>query len=223
MISDGDGIMIGLSGGKDSMVMALALAGLRRRSPVSFSLSACTVDITGGKLDTSELRSFCESLDIPYAVKPYPIVDIIANREERSPCSLCANIRRGLLNTAAKEAGCVSLALGHTLDDAVETALMNLFHAGRFKSFLPKLHQSKTGITVIRPLVLTEEKRVEREAGRLNLPVLPCLCPYSRETERVRAKETLSLLAAANPGIKYNVIHALGSIDERDRWNARDD
>ncbi len=223
MISDGDSIMIGLSGGKDSMILAFALAGLRRRSPVDFSLSACTVDITGGRQDLSELRGFCESLDIPYTVKPYPIVDIITNRDERSPCSLCANIRRGLLNTAAKEAGCLSLALGHTLDDAVETAFMNLFQAGRFKSFLPKVWQSRTGVTVIRPLVLVEERRIEREAGRLALPILPYCCPFSLDTERTRAKGTVATLAAGNPRIKYNVVHALKSIDESDRWGSHDE
>jgi len=218
MIMPGDRILIGLSGGKDSMLIALALAGLRRRSPVEFSLSACTVDITGGENDTDLLRDFCESLGIPYFIKAHPIVDIINIRNERSPCSLCANIRRGILNTAVKEAGCNVLALGHNLDDAVETALMNLFHTGRFKAFQPKYWQSRSDVTVIRPLILTEERRIAKEAARLALPLLPYTCPFSLETERVRAKKIIGQLAAGNPRIKYNIIHALKSIDEGDRW-----
>lgn len=218
MISPGDRIMIGLSGGKDSLMLALALSGLRRRSPVKFSLSACTVDITGGETDTDSLRAFCESLDIAYSVKAHPIVNIINIRNERSPCSLCANIRRGILNTAVKDAGCNVLALGHTLDDAVETALMNLFHTGRFKAFQPKFWQSRSNVTVIRPLILVEERRITKEISRLGLPILPYTCPFSLETERVRAKKIIDQLAAGNPRIKYNIIHALKSIDEGDRW-----
>ncbi|MDI9388529.1 MAG: tRNA 2-thiocytidine biosynthesis TtcA family protein [Synergistota bacterium] len=223
MIQHGDRIMIGLSGGKDSLVLALALAGLRSRSPVGFDLSACTVDITGGEVDLSPLRTFCSELDISYSCRPYPIVDIIKNRGERSPCSLCANIRRGILNTAARESGCGSLALGHTLDDAVETALMNLFNNGRFKSFQPKQWQSRSGVTVIRPLILAEERRVTKEAARLSLPVTPYICPFSVETERSRTKRAFAHLSAGNPKVKYNVAHALKCIDEADRWGAEAD
>ena len=222
MISPGDKIMIGLSGGKDSLTLALALAALRRRSPVPFSLSACTVDITGGEMDTAPLVEFCNSLDIRYSVKPHPIVNIINIRDERSPCSLCANIRRGILNAAAKESGCALLALGHNLDDAVETALMNLFHTGRFKAFQPKYWQSRSGITVIRPLVFVEERRIAKEVSRLSLPVLPYVCPFSLETERVRAKKIIDQLAAGNPRIKYNIVHALKFIDEGERWRCAD-
>ncbi len=222
MILPGDRILIGLSGGKDSLVLALALEGLRRRSPVRFSLSACTVDITAGEMDTSPLVDFCASLDIPYFVKKHPIVNIINIRSERSPCSLCANIRRGILNSAAKEADCNLLALGHNLDDAVETALMNIFHAGRFKAFQPKYRQSRSGITVIRPLVFTEERRIAKEAAGRDLPVLKYVCPFSLQTERVRAKKILDQLAAGNPRIKYNIVHALKSIDEGDRWECAD-
>ena len=218
MITSGDRIMIGLSGGKDSLMLATALSGLRRRSPVKFSLSACTVDITGGETNTESLRAFCESLDISYSVKTHPIVNIINIRNERSPCSLCANIRRGILNAAVNKSGCNVLALGHNLDDAVETALMNLFHTGRFKSFQPKFWQSRSGVTVIRPLILVEERRILKEVSRLELPVLPYICPFSLETERARAKKIIDQLAAGNPRIKYNIIHALKSIDEGDRW-----
>lgn len=218
MIEENDRILIGLSGGKDSLVLTVALSALRRRSPVPFSLSACTVDLTGGTLDTSPLEAFCKSLGIPFFVRPYPVTDIIRARNERSPCSFCANIRRGILNGAAREAGCRSLALGHNLDDAVETVLLNLFHTGRFRSFQPKSLQSRSGVTLIRPLVLVEERRVLRDARRLGLPVLPYVCPFSLETERARAKKIVEELSARNPRIKYNIVHALRCLDGNDRW-----
>lgn len=220
MISPGDRIMIGLSGGKDSLVMTAALAGLKKRSPVPFSLSACFVDVSGGERDTGSLEEFCASLNIPFSVRSHPVEKIIVTRQERSPCSLCANIRRGILNTAAMEAGCNLLALGHNLDDAAETALMNLFQTGRFKAFKPRLWQSRTGMTVIRPMVFAEERKIEREARRLGLPVMTYICPFSLDTERARTKKTIEMLGALNPGIKYNVIRALQRLDEDDRWEA---
>ena len=222
MISPNDRILIGLSGGKDSLLLALAMAGLRRRSPVPFSLEACCVDITGGETDTAPLETFCAGLGIPFSVRKHPILGIIEVRKERSPCSLCANIRRGILNSEARERGCSVLALGHNLDDAVETALMNLFHAGRFRSFQPKYWQSRTDMTVIRPLIFAEERSIEKAVRHLSLPVLPYTCPFSKETERARAKDLLAGLGANNPRIKYNIVHALQSIDPRDGWTEKE-
>lgn len=223
MIAPGDRILIGLSGGKDSLMLTLALAEFRRRSPVRFSLRACTVDITAGRMDTAPLEAFCASLSIPHTTSRHPIAEIIETRNERSPCSLCANMRRGILNARAKDEGCNLLALGHNLDDAVETVLMNLFQAGRFKAFQPKYHQSRSDITVIRPLVLVEEQRIAREARRLGLPVLPYVCPFSLGTERSRTKDILVRLSADNPRIKYNIVRALRTLDQRDRWSPKDD
>ena len=223
MIAPGDRILIGLSGGKDSLLLTLALAEFRRRSPVRFSLRACTVDITAGQMDTAALEAFCAGLHIPHTTYRHPITEIIEIRNERSPCSLCANIRRGILNARARDEGCNLLALGHNLDDAVETVLMNLFHTGRFRAFQPKFHQSRSGITVIRPLVLAEEQRIAREVRRLGLPVLPYVCPFSLETERSRTKKVLEQLSADNPRIKYNIVRALRTLDQRDRWSSKDE
>ncbi|NLB84464.1 MAG: tRNA 2-thiocytidine biosynthesis protein TtcA [Synergistaceae bacterium] len=218
MIQPNDNILIGLSGGKDSLVLALVLAAYQRKSPLPFSLSASFVDITGGSADTAPLQAFCDSLKIPFFVRPYPILSILANREERSPCSFCANLRRGILNDEAKERGCNLPALAHTLDDAVETVLMNLFRAGQFKSFQPKVWQSRTDITVIRPLILAEERRVAKEAYRLSLPVRENPCPFSDSTERKKTADILRTLYAGNPEIKYNIIHALEYLNEENRW-----
>jgi len=135
MIVPGDRIMIGLSGGKDSLILSLALAVLRRRSPVKFGLTACIIDQTGGTMDTSMLGKFMDELDIPLSIFDHPTYSITEERDERSPCSLCANLRRGILAAQAKEAGTNVLALGHHKDDAVETVLLNLFYGGRFKCY----------------------------------------------------------------------------------------
>lgn len=222
MIRPGDRILVGLSGGKDSLLLALALSEFKSRSPFPFSIQGCTVDITAGLLDTSPLQEFCDALGIPYSVRKHPIAEILQVRKERSPCSLCANIRRGILNSEAQERGCTLLALGHNLDDVAETALMNLFHTGRFRAFQPKSFQSRSGITVIRPLVFVEERKILREVRRLGLPVLPYVCPFSPDTERSAVKNILARISADTPHIKYNILHALRCLDEQDRWSCRD-
>ena len=165
MIGEGDNILIGLSGGKDSLVLLHALSDIRRRSPVKFCIAACTVVLTG--MDVSRLRDYCAARDVKYCELPQPIMEIIEERGERSPCSFCANMRRGRLSAWAAENGFNKLALGHSLDDAVETFFLNLLHAGRARSFQPVAYMSRTGVTVIRPLALSTEAAIIDEARRL--------------------------------------------------------
>ncbi len=222
MISSGDHIVVGLSGGKDSLLLLAALNEIRRWSPVDFSVSACSLDITGGTWDTASLAKLCSDMEIPYRVVIHPVEDIIRIRDERSPCSFCANMRRGILNSSVKEMGGNTLALGHNLDDAVETALMNLFRTGRFKSFQPRVWQSESKVKVIRPLVYVAEKAVLDEVIRLNLPILKYTCPFSLDTERSRTKGLVRELLVKFPDAKQNILHALRSIEDRDRWGAGD-
>ncbi len=218
MIVPGDRIMIGLSGGKDSLILSLSLAVLRRRSPVKFGLSACIVDQTGGTMDTSMLEKFMDELDIPLSIFNHPTYSIMEERDERSPCSLCANLRRGILAGRAKEAGANVLALGHHKDDAVETVLLNLFYGGRFKCYQPNMFMSRTEVKVIRPLIYTEERRIALEAARLRLPVTSACCPYSEKSKRLSAKKILEEMEKEIPEIKSNVIHALKNVLESDVW-----
>ncbi|MEA3283751.1 MAG: ATP-binding protein [Synergistota bacterium] len=222
MVSEGDHVVVGLSGGKDSVFLLVALSQIRRWSPVKFDLSACSVDISGGNWDVSPMERLCDELKILYKVVPHPIEEIIRIREERSPCSFCANMRRGILNSYAKEMGGNTVALGHNLDDAVETALMNLFRTGRFRSFQPRIWQSNSDMNLIRPLLYLTEKAILQEISRMGLPLVRYTCPFSLETERTRAKELVSDLAARFPDVKQNILHALRSIDGKDRWQAED-
>ena len=218
MIGPGDRIMIGLSGGKDSLILSLALAVLRRRSPVKFGLSACLIDQTGGSMETAKVKEFMEELEIPLLLINHPTFSIMEEREERSPCSLCSNMRRGILAGRAREAGANVLALGHHKDDAVETVLLNLFYGGRFKCWQPTMFMSRTEIRVIRPLAYIEERRISLEAARLGLPVTSSCCPYSSDTKRLSAKNLLKEMEKEMPELKSNVIHALRNVKENDVW-----
>lgn len=218
MIGKDDGILIGLSGGKDSLLMSLALAILKKRSPVKFSLRACLIDQSGGLMQTDKTAAFMDELEIPLKIIKHPMYEIIKEREERSPCSLCANIRRGMLAAEALSLGFSTIALGHNKDDAAETVLMNLFFEGRFKCFHPHLYMSRTGIRVIRPLVYIEERRIAAEAKRLELPVCSSCCPYGDLSKRKAVKNTLMLLEKEAPELKSNILHALKSIQSNESW-----
>ena len=216
MIEEGDRILLGLSGGKDSLVLLHALSELRRRSPARFDLSACTVALTG--MDVTALENYCRARGVQYSALRHPIIEIIENRNERSPCSFCSNMRRGVLSSRARESGFNKVALGHNLDDAVETFFMNILHTGRAKSFQPKFWQDRSNVEVIRPLIYVSEASIADEAGRLKLPVLVSACPYAGKTERQRTKEMLADIKANYPHLFPNVVHALKTIDSSDRW-----
>ncbi|MCL2146725.1 MAG: tRNA 2-thiocytidine biosynthesis protein TtcA [Synergistaceae bacterium] len=217
MLHDGDNVLVGLSGGKDSLLLTLVLAELRLRSPVKFSLSACAV-IMDEKVNVTPLQRFCESIGIAFNTIFHPILDIIKNRNERSPCSFCANMRRGVLSGYAQKNKFNILALGHNLDDAVETAYMNLFRAGRFKSFKPKFYQDRTNLWLIRPLIYLRESKIISEAARLEFPILDNSCPYAGATERQRIKELLKMLKSSVPDIHSNTLNALRNLTDNDKW-----
>lgn len=212
MIRAGDRVLIGLSGGKDSLVLACALARLRERSPVPFELAAVTVDPTGGALDLSAIEALASSLDISFERVDHPLFDILRSRvgEKRaSPCSLCANMRRGMLAAAANRLGCGTLALGHHLDDAVETVYLNLTFAGRFSCFAPEMTMDRSGVRVIRPLIYVGEETIARAAVRCALPVLDMGCEFGAASERAHVKEALRGMEAWAPNLKNSVLAAL--------------
>ncbi|MEG1912189.1 MAG: ATP-binding protein [Cloacibacillus sp.] len=218
MIRAGDRILIGLSGGKDSLLLSLALAALKKRSPVDFTLQACLIDQSNGAMEPEKLFSYMEALDIPVTVVMHPTYQIMKEREERSPCSLCANMRRGILANQAAELGCGVIALGHHKDDAAETVLMNLLYGGRFKCFHPHLFMSRTKMRVIRPLVYVEERLIALEATRLSLPVISACCPFGDKSKRKSTKEIVAALEAEVPEFKSNIVHALQNMRTNESW-----
>ena len=213
-----DRILLGLSGGKDSILLALGLRELQRRSPVPFHLQACFVDSHGEDSVPLSLQDFAASLGIPLITRSYPIFPILKEREEAHPCSLCAHLRRGILASCAQETGNNVLALGHHLDDALETTLLNLCHAGRFRCFSPHMTMSRSGIRVIRPLVFLEESAVAAEVARLGyIPSAPP-CPFGMEGRRGAMKHLLKELETSIPEIKGNLLHALQTHPLPDGW-----
>ncbi len=218
MIQPKDSIMIGLSGGKDSLLLSLALAVLRKRSPIKFGLKACIIDQSDGAMETEKLFKYMDTLGIELELLKHPTYKIIKDREERSPCGLCANLRRGILAGKANESGCNVIALGHHKDDAVETVLLNLLYGGRFKCYHPHLYMSRTKVRVIRPLLYVEERNIVLEAARLALPVTSSCCPYGDKSKRKSTKELLALIERDVPEIKSNVLHALKNVKDSDVW-----
>ena len=216
MIQEGDNLLVGLSGGKDSLILLHALHEFSRRSPVKFSLAALSVKLSG--MDTSPLEDYCTNKGIAYTLVEQDIISIINARHEKSPCSFCANMRRGILSSWAAQNGFNKLALGHSLDDAAETFFMNLLHAGRAKSFQPVSLMSRTGITVIRPLVLSTEAAIIDEAQRLALPVIASACPFAGHTERQRIREFIADLRGKVPDLYAKIVNALENLSDSESW-----
>lgn len=210
LIENGDRVAVGVSGGKDSLLLLHALSLYRKFTHKDFALTAVTVDNGLGETDYSGIRTLCGNLEIPYIVKETQIGDIIFNyRKEKNPCALCAKMRRAVLAKTCLETGCNKLALGHHRDDVIETLLMSLIHEGRFRTFHPVTTMSRTGITVIRPLVYLPEYHVRHMQKVLELPVIKSSCPADGKTERENAGKLLEELRRRFPEAPERFLHAL--------------
>lgn len=212
MINEGDNIAVGVSGGKDSLVLLYALAKLRDFYPKKFKVTAITLDyrFNGEDGDYSEIKRLCDELEVQYIIKKTDLWRVIfVERQEKNPCSLCAKMRRGILHDTAKQAGCNKIALGHHLDDAAETFLMNLFNGGTIGCFSPVSYLSKKDLYLIRPMVFIYEKDVARAAKNLGLPIVKSKCPADKITERQAVKELLAGLEKQYPSLRQKIVGAL--------------
>lgn len=216
MIEDGDKIAVGVSGGKDSLTLLAALAGLKIFYPKKFELVAITEDMGFEGSDYSAIAEFCEKLGVEYHIEKTDIAKIVFDiRKESSPCSLCAKMRRGALNGSAKKFGCNKVALGHHYDDVVETFMLNLFFEGRIGCFRPVTYLSRMDVTVIRPMIYMPEKDVRAYAAKAELPIMKSLCPADGNTQREEMKNLLQEMDKNNKGLKYRIFGAIrrGEID----------
>lgn len=210
MIENGDKIAVGISGGKDSLTLLCALAKLKRVLGLDYDIVAITIDMGFEGSDFSPIQALCDELEIEYRVVKTEIFEIIFNvRKEKSPCSLCARMRRGALHDAAKEAGCNKIALGHHFDDVIETFMLNLFFEGRIGSFSPVTYLSRKDITMIRPLIYTHESEVKAFAKGASLPVVKSVCPADGNTERAKMKDYLKLFDKDHPGLYLRIMGAI--------------
>lgn len=209
MISPGDKIAVGVSGGKDSLVLLALLAGLQKYYPKPFDLTAITIDMGLG-MDYGPVEAYCQSLGVPYTRVATEIGPVIFDiRKEKNPCSLCAKMRRGALNDALKAQGFHKIALGHHYDDAVETFLLSLFYEGRLSCFQPVTYLSRMDVTQIRPMLYIGEKAVAGLARRLELPVLENRCPADKSTKRQEVKDLLLTLQGQYPDLKTKIFGAM--------------
>lgn len=210
MISDGDVIAVGVSGGKDSLALLCALATLRRYYPKKFELHAITLSMGFEEMDYSSVVEFCKTLDVPYTIRRSELSKIIfEDRHEKNPCALCAKMRRGILHDTMKELEIKKIALGHHYDDAVETFLLSLFFEGRISCFQPVTYMSRTDITQIRPMLYVSEKTVLAAAERNKFPIVKNKCPMDNTSRRQEIKEFVSCLSEKYPDIKSKVFGAM--------------
>ena len=210
MIKAGDKIAVGVSGGKDSIVLLMALKRLSFFYPEKFELAAVSIDTNVPGLDFSYVRELCEREDIPYIIKKTHIYDVVFSvRKEENPCSLCANMRRGALNGAAAEMGFNKVALGHHNDDVVETFMMNLMQCGKIGSFSPVTYLDRSGITLIRPMIYMTESEVSSCAKRNGFTVVKNPCPADGNTKRQEMKDLLRALEKDYKGVREKIFGAI--------------
>lgn len=218
MIQDGDRIAVGVSGGKDSLVLLKGLALLKRFIGIDYEITAVTLDpqFNGIAGDYSEVAQLCHELDIEYRLIPTNIGQIVFDvRKEPNPCSLCARMRRGALHDAAIEAGCNKIALGHHYNDAVETFIMNLFTEGRVGCFSPVSHLTRKNLYLIRPLVFAPENEIRKASKKNQINVVKSRCPADGHTSREKTKNFIREMEHQNKGFADRIFGAMrrGNID----------
>lgn len=220
MVADGDRIAVGVSGGKDSLVLLGALANLSRFYPKKFEVKALTLDM-GYNADWSCVKKYCDELGVSYTVKHTNIKEVVFDyRQEENPCSLCSKLRRGALNDLALDEGCNKVALGHHNDDVLETFMLSLLYEGRINCFSPVTYLDRTNLYSIRPLIYVRECDIKSVANRLELPIVKSSCPADGNTKRQEMKEIIKMLdKSVNAGLKKRMFTAIqnGKIEGWDR------
>lgn len=212
MFGQGEKIAVGVSGGKDSLMLLRLMAALRDFHPSRFELTALCLDPCFGGIQTdyTGIERLCGELNVPLAIRRSRLAEIIfEERSEGNPCSLCARMRRGILHNMALEAGCSRLALGHHMDDAAATFWMNLTTGSRIGCFSPVTYLDRKGIYLIRPMIFCREKEIMASSSRLHLPVISSRCPADGCTQRAAAGQLLHDLEKSYPGLTERIIAAL--------------
>ena len=210
MITDNDRIAVGISGGKDSLTLLLALHGLMRFYPKPFTLHAVTVDLGFDNLDLDKIQELCNKIEIPYTIVKTQIAEIVfEGHREENPCSLCAKLRKGAFNNAIKKEGCNKIAYAHHRDDMIATMFLSLLYEGRFQALEPVTYLEKSGLTLIRPLLYMRESDVVGFTNKAALPVVKSPCPADGKTRRKYVEELLRRIDRDTPGAKNRIFTAI--------------
>jgi len=217
MLDNDEPVLLGLSGGKDSMTLLIMLCLFLQRSKYKFPLAAGHVDLGfTTKEEEARLADFCQRWNVELFVEHTNINDVVFTyRKETNPCSLCAKMRRGALNSLAVRHGFKKIALAHHLDDAVETFFLNLSFEARAESFKPVTWLSRQELTVIRPLIYVREEYIKNYSEKHHLPVIPSCCPANGHTKRQEMKELVSSLSVIAPECREHIIHALKGLSDK--------
>jgi len=222
LIQDGDRILVGVSGGKDSLTLLHLLHERRKRVPIHYDLIPVHIDLGFGSKRAETLKEYFESQGFPYHIEFTDIGKRANSPENReNPCFLCSWERRKTLFQLAHRFRCNKIALGHHKDDIIETLLLNIFYSAEMSTMLPLQPLFKGKITLIRPLALIEERQIERFANEKGLPFGPSGCPVSGKTKRKEIKDLLRNLEQSNPKIKGNIFRSLSNIKMDYLWAKR--
>ncbi len=225
MILNGDNVFVGISGGKDSMLLLYALHEFQKFDGIDFNLTAIHIDSGFKKQNKKEfdaMVAYINSLNIPLHIVKTDIAEILEIRQETSPCSLCAKMRRGALNNKISELGGGKLALGHNADDVAETFLMSLMFEGRLSCFQPTSYMSRSEVTLIRPFIYIKEQFISNTVKRLEIPVLTSGCQYDRKTMREETKTLLKSISKDFPMAKDRILSAIYHPERNNLWKPQE-
>lgn len=210
MINEGDKIAVGLSGGKDSITLLMGLKALQRFYPKKFEVVAISVNPGFEFFNSEFLKSVCDKIGVEFIEEKSYIKEIVFDiRKEKNPCSLCANLRRGILNSSAIAHDCNKIALGHNEDDVLETFFLNLLYAGNLSTFAPISYMDRSKITLIRTMVYIPEKEVRKFVRRQGIEVMPKVCPMDGVSKRESIKELIYKLVIEIPTVRANIMGAI--------------
>lgn len=210
MIEDGDKIAVGLSGGKDSITLLIGLKALQRFYEKKFDVIAISINPGFDFFNSDFLKNTCEKIGVQFVEEKTHIKEIVFDiRNEKNPCSLCANLRRGILNSVAIREGCNKIALGHNEDDVLETFFLNLLYGGSIGTFAPKSYMDRSGITLIRPLIYAPEKSIKTFVKKQGIEVMPKCCPMDGVSKREDMKNLIYSLQKDIPNVKTNIYGAI--------------
>lgn len=217
LVEPGDKIAIGISGGKDSLVLAKLFQELKKHNKIPFEIVFLSMDPGFNEINRKLLETNCKYLDIPLEVRESEIFNVVEKIAKENPCYMCARMRRGFLYNEAKQLGCNKLALGHHFDDVIETTMLNLFYNGQFKTMVPKIKaQNFDDIELIRPMMMVKERDIIRWLKNSGIQSMNCGCTVAAEKTASKRKEIKNLIESlrkVNPDIDKSIYHSATNVN----------